>query len=32
MDLVYLGLAVGCFALTWGLIRLAQGLLGGSAQ
>jgi len=30
MDFVYLGLAAGCFALTWGLMHLVQGLLGGS--
>ena len=32
MDFLYLGLAAGCFALTWGLVRLAQGLSGGPTQ
>lgn len=28
MDLVYLALTAACFALTWGLVRLAHSLGG----
>jgi len=26
MDLLYVGLAVGFFALTWGLVKLCEGV------
>jgi hypothetical protein len=29
MDLVYIGLTIGFFALTWGLIELSDRLRGG---
>ena len=32
MDLIYLGLSLACFALTWGLVRLAHALSGGTAR
>lgn len=32
MDLVYLGLALACFALTWGLARLIHILSGGPVR
>jgi hypothetical protein len=32
MDLVFLGITAACFALTWGLVRLAGSLSGGNTR
>jgi hypothetical protein len=31
MDLIYLGVVLIFFALTWGLLRLCEGLMGGKS-
>jgi hypothetical protein len=32
MDLIYVGLAILFFTLTWGLVRLCSALRGGAGQ
>jgi hypothetical protein len=31
MDLIYIGVVVIFFALTWGLLKLCEGLMGGES-